>query len=90
MRAQLGEQTFDLRPGMLLHMPLGVAHGFKNVTDKPARLMLTYAPGGFERLFLEFGKPAQRSDTTPAVFTKDEVQRAIAASEKYGIFRERK
>jgi hypothetical protein len=75
---------------MLLHMPLGVPHGFKNVTDKPARMLLTYAPGGFEKLFLEFGKPARRGDTTPAVFTKDEVQRALAASEKYGVYRERK
>ena len=90
MRAQLGEQTFDLKPGMLLHMPLGVPHGFKNVTDKPARMMLTYAPGGFEKLFLEFGKPARRGDTTPAVFTKDEVQRALAAAEKYGAYRGRK
>ena len=87
VRAMLDDQTFDLEPGSLLHMPLGIPHAFKNVSDKPARLVLTYTPGGFERLFLEFGKPAKRGDTTPPKFTEDEVKRTLAAAEGYGVFR---
>jgi quercetin dioxygenase-like cupin family protein len=90
VRATLGDQTFDLKTGSLLHMPLGVPHSFKNLSDKPARLLLSYAPGGFEKLFLEFGKPAKWGDTTPAKFTEEEVKNALAASERYGVFRVKK
>jgi hypothetical protein len=87
VRATLGDQTFDLKLGALLHMPLGVPHSFKNVSDKPARLVLTYTPGGLEKLFLEFGKPAKRGETMPPNFTEEEIKKTLAAAERYGVFR---
>jgi quercetin dioxygenase-like cupin family protein len=86
VRATLGDRTFDVGTGTLVHMPLGVPHGFKNVSDRPARLMMTYTPGGFEKCFLETGKAARPDDVTPPSFTAEEQERALALMKRFGVF----
>jgi mannose-6-phosphate isomerase-like protein (cupin superfamily) len=86
VRATLGDRTFDVRPGTLVHMPLGVPHGFKNVSAGPARLLMTYTPGGFESCFLEAGKPARPDDVSPPSFTAEEQERALAVMKRRGVF----
>jgi quercetin dioxygenase-like cupin family protein len=85
VRATLGDRTFDVATGTLIHMPRGVPHGFKNVTDRPARLLMTYTPGGFDKFHLEFGKPAKQSDRNPPTFTAEEKRSARAAAARYGL-----
>jgi mannose-6-phosphate isomerase-like protein (cupin superfamily) len=48
-----GEITLDavdgsttVRPGSFVHLPRGVAHGFRNVSDIPARMLVVTTPGG--------------------------------------------
>jgi quercetin dioxygenase-like cupin family protein len=48
-----GEVTFEcdegivhLRPGGYIHLPRGCRHGFRNETDKPARMLVLGSPGG--------------------------------------------
>jgi mannose-6-phosphate isomerase-like protein (cupin superfamily) len=85
VRATVGERTVDVGPGTLVHMPLGVPHGFQNVSDKPARLLMTYTPGGFERYFLETGKSARPDDVNPPTFTAQEIRRARAVAKGLGV-----
>ena len=51
----------ELGPGRAAFMPRGVVHAFKNVGDKPSRMLLTTTPSGFEKFFArcaeEFAKP---------------------------------
>lgn len=45
-------QRSVLRAGDLLVVPRGCRHAFRNFSGKPARMMVTVTPGGFEsRLF---------------------------------------
>jgi quercetin dioxygenase-like cupin family protein len=85
VRATLGDRTFDVGMGTLVHMPRGVPHGFKNVSDRPARLLMTYTPGGFEKCFLETGKLARPDDVTPPSFTAEEKERALALMKRFGV-----
>lgn len=36
-------------PGAFLRIPARVTHDFRNLTDRPARLLNFFIPGGFER-----------------------------------------
>ncbi len=85
IRAWLGGKQYDLKTGDFVHMPRGVEHYFKNVSDVPARALLTYTPGGFERWFLEVGKPATPELNAAPEVTADDIQRAITSAQEFGV-----
>jgi quercetin dioxygenase-like cupin family protein len=41
----VGEQTFELGPGELLHIPRGTCHGFANESDSVCRFVCILTPG---------------------------------------------
>ena len=85
LRAWLGGQQHDLKAGDFVHMPRGVEHYFKNVSSKPTRMLLTYTPGGFEQWFLDVGIPVSAGSDPPPSNTSAEIQKAVAAAQKYGV-----
>lgn len=86
LEAQLGDQIATVTPGTFIHMARGTPHRFKNLKDKPARMLLSYTPGGFEKWFFEIGTPAPSGASTPPPHpSAEEVQRALAAAERFGV-----
>lgn len=85
LRAWLGGKEHDLSTGDFVHMPRGVEHYFKNLTDKPTRLLLTYTPGGFEQWFLDVGTPVNNDETTPPKITPKDIEKAISEARRYGV-----
>jgi quercetin dioxygenase-like cupin family protein len=85
LRAWLGGKQYDLKLGDFVHMPRGVQHYFKNMSDKPTRLLLSYTPGGFEKWFLEVGTPLKEGEPTPPPITRDDIKRAVAAAKMFGV-----
>ena len=71
-------------------MPRGVQHYLKNVSEKPTRLLLSYPPGGFEQWFLDIGTPVSGIGEKPPEIKPDDIKRAVAAAEKYGVKFEKK
>jgi quercetin dioxygenase-like cupin family protein len=57
-----GGDWSEVTNGGMVFMPRGVVHAFKNVGDKPARMVLVAVPSGLETFFAlcaeEFSKPA--------------------------------
>jgi quercetin dioxygenase-like cupin family protein len=51
----------EIGVGGAAFIPRGVVHAFKNVGDRPSRMLLTTTPSGFEKFFArcvnEFAKP---------------------------------
>lgn len=90
LRAWLGGKQYDVATGDFVHMPRGVQHYFKNVSDKPTRLLLSYTPGGFEQWFIDIGKPVTDKDEGPPQITPEDIKRAVVAAEKYGVKFEKK
>jgi quercetin dioxygenase-like cupin family protein len=83
--AFLDGKNYDVKAGAWVHMPRGVEHYFKNVSDKPTRMILTYTPGGFEKWFLEVGTPVKEGDSEPPPATAEDIKKAVTAAAKYSF-----
>jgi len=57
---QVGGQLVLAKPGTYVFIPPGVPHNIANVSDKPARMLLTVSPPGFEHYFEELMKLVTR------------------------------
>jgi quercetin dioxygenase-like cupin family protein len=87
-----GEITFtiDGKPliataGMFANMPVGMPHSFKNESSRPAKMLISIAPAGLEKMFFEFGVPVPQGATTAPPPSKEEIEKLIAVAPKYGI-----
>lgn len=85
LRAWLGGKQYDVKVGDFVHMPRGVQHYFKNLSDEPTRLLLTYTPGGFEQWFLDIGKAATPGSKVSPEITEDDIKKAVAQAQKYSV-----
>lgn len=85
LRAWLDGKQYDVKAGDFVHMPRGVEHYFKNVTDDPTRLLLSYTPGGFEQWFLDVGTPAAPDSKTAPATTPEDIKKAVAEAQRYGV-----
>ena len=50
---RLGDELIVAGPGDFVNVPKGVVHNFRNLTDQPLRMILTFTPAGIERFFEE-------------------------------------
>ena len=82
---QIGDQTVVATAGMFANMPVGVAHSFKNESDHPARMVVTLAPAGLEKMFLEFGVPLDEGATSAPPPTMAEIEKLLQIAPDYGI-----
>jgi quercetin dioxygenase-like cupin family protein len=53
VRLYNGEQWIEARPGDFLHVPPGGVHGFRNVADEPASMLLMFTPGAPREAYFE-------------------------------------
>ena len=82
---QLGNQRLVATPGMFVNMPVGTPHSFTNESSRPARMIISVAPAGLERMFFEFGVPLAEGATAALPPTKEEIEKLLAVAPKYGI-----
>jgi quercetin dioxygenase-like cupin family protein len=87
-----GEITFTINgerivatAGTFANMPVGTPHSFKNESNKPARMLISVAPAGLERMFFEVGVPLAEGATTASPPTKEEIENLLAIAPRYGI-----
>jgi quercetin dioxygenase-like cupin family protein len=71
--------------GMFANMPVGTPHSFKNESNKPARMLISVAPAGLEKMFFEVGVPLAEGATTALPPTKEEIEKLLAIAPTYGI-----
>jgi quercetin dioxygenase-like cupin family protein len=87
-----GEITFTINgervvatAGMFANMPVGTPHSFKNESNKPAKMLISVAPAGLEKMFFEVGVPVPQGATTAPPPTKEETEKLLAVAPGYGI-----
>jgi quercetin dioxygenase-like cupin family protein len=87
-----GEITFQVNDkravatkGMFINMPVGTPHSFKNESNKPAKMLISVAPAGLEKMFIEVGVPLPEGATTALPPIKEEIEKLLAVAPKYGI-----
>jgi quercetin dioxygenase-like cupin family protein len=86
-----GEITFTVNgeqiiatAGTFANMPVGSLHSFKNATDKTARMIISVAPAGLEKMFFEVGDPVKLGHTPPPP-SKAEIEKLLAVAPSYGV-----
>lgn len=82
---QVGDEKITARPGTFIQGPRGIAHTFKNNTQRPARILGFVTPAGFENFFKEFARPVASFDSPAIPASKDEIDKLLAAAPKYGL-----
>jgi quercetin dioxygenase-like cupin family protein len=81
----IGDQRLVASAGMFANMPVGTPHSFKNESGNPARMLISVAPAGLEKIFFEVGVPVPPGATTAAPPTQEVIERLLAAAPRYGI-----
>lgn len=85
MTFQLGKDRFVACEGTFVNMPVGSLHCFKNESDKTARLLISLAPAGLERMFLEVGTPLSRDVETAPPPNHADIEKLLEAAPRYGV-----
>lgn len=87
-----GEMTFTVNSekivalaGMFANMPVGTPHSFKNESDRPAKMLISVAPAGLEKMFMEVGVPLAVGATKALPPNREEIEKLLAVAPKYGI-----
>ena len=81
----VGDQRLTASAGMFANMPVGTPHSFKNESGKAARMLISVAPAGLEKMFFEVGVAvASAADVAPPP-TPAEIERLLAAAPRYGV-----
>jgi len=81
------DRSDTVTPGGVVMLPRGVPHRFRNVGDRPCRMLLLFLPGGFERYFLEIGMPVGdgRERPQPSEYPAQIANAVRVATDRYGI-----
>jgi quercetin dioxygenase-like cupin family protein len=82
---QVGEERIVATAGMFANMAVGTPHSFRNEGSQPARMLISVAPAGLEKMFFEFGVPLPEGSTTALPPTKEEIEKLLAVAPNYGI-----
>lgn len=81
----IGEERVVATAGMFANMPVGTPHSFKNESSHPAKMLISVAPAGLEKMFFEFGVSVPQGATTAPPPTKEEIEKLLAIAPRYGI-----
>jgi len=85
LRYRVDGRTIDASAGSLLYFPKGTPEWFENTTDRPARLLITYSPGGMDRFFREVAEPATRREVPPPPTTAPDFNHLKEVASRYGL-----
>jgi mannose-6-phosphate isomerase-like protein (cupin superfamily) len=81
----VGDKRLVATAGMFANMPVGTPHSFKNETSQSAKMLISVAPAGLEKMFFEVGVPLPEGSTTALPPTKEEIEKLLAVAPRYGI-----
>lgn len=70
-------------PGTIVRMPRGIPHSTQVTGDGTARALMLFAPGGFERFFIEAGTSTDRRELPPP--SLPDPARLAAIGKKYDV-----
>ncbi|MDF2626193.1 MAG: hypothetical protein K0R39_24 [Symbiobacteriaceae bacterium] len=76
-------QTIKATSGAFVFLPRRIAHGFRIVGDRPARMLVWVFPAGFEQFFIALSEPAQSLTLPP--FKSHDMARVMEQSERFGL-----
>src|SRR5262245_47149081 len=85
LRFVVENKSFDAGAGSLLYFPKGTLEHFENTTDKSARVLVFYIPGGMDKFFQEAAEPAKTRSLPPPSSAPPDIARLTQIAKKYGL-----
>ena len=85
LRITVDGEPFVAHRGDFVNLPIGSLHSFTNATDKPAKMLITLAPSGLEKMFVEIGHPVSPDATTASPPTPEELAQLPTVAARYGV-----
>ncbi len=82
---QIGDKRLVATAGTFANMPVGTPHFFKNETNRTAKMLISVAPAGLEKMFFEVGQPVPVGSTTAPPPTKEDIEKLLAIAPRYGV-----
>jgi quercetin dioxygenase-like cupin family protein len=82
IEATFREEKSTVGAGETLSIPANAPHSFKNVSNRPARLLCICAPAGQEDFFAEVGVKVSERTTPPPKASQEEQERFIKKAEE--------
>jgi mannose-6-phosphate isomerase-like protein (cupin superfamily) len=76
-----GERLITARAGDFVFIPRGTLHRFRNTGVDAARMVFLFTPAGFDKFFLEAGKPAVAG--VPPQWDEDDDLRVLEIAPRY-------
>ena len=71
--------------GSWITLARGSVHHFKNISPRPAKMLILATPAGLDQFFLEAGREAEDTSPESGAATSDDRARLLAIAPKYGI-----
>lgn len=86
VEVQSEEGIYTATQGAYIVIPKGgIVHGFRNKSDKPAKLLCVVVPSGLEEMFLELGVPVAAGEFLPPPVMDDAMKKKVGdLLKKYG------
>jgi quercetin dioxygenase-like cupin family protein len=81
----IADQALVATAGTFANMPIGTPHSFTNASNRLAKMLISVAPAGLEKMFFEFGVPVAQGATTAPPPTKAEIEKLLEVAPRYGI-----
>ncbi|MCA9106559.1 MAG: cupin domain-containing protein [Planctomycetales bacterium] len=78
-------RRFTVGPGGFVGLPVGSLHCFKNESNQPARMIISVAPAGLERMFFEVGTPLPSGATEALPPSPEEIEKLMRIAPNYGV-----
>lgn len=85
MTFTLGEERILAGEGTFLNMPVGSLHSFRNESGQMARMLISVAPAGLEKMFFEIGQPLADDVKTAPPPSQAEIEKLLEAAPRYGL-----
>jgi mannose-6-phosphate isomerase-like protein (cupin superfamily) len=72
-------EWLEAGPGAFVYGPRDIAHGFKVIGERPARMLVMCTPAGFEQFILDQAAPIEEPPSPP------DMGRLMMLAERHGI-----
>jgi quercetin dioxygenase-like cupin family protein len=82
---RLGDERIVAGPGDFVNVPKGVLHCFRNFSDAPVTMILTFTPAGIEHFFQETLERAYDITATAPDNLEEVGRRYAEAAPRYGM-----
>lgn len=79
VKFQLKDQIITATPGTFVNVPKGQTHAYRNLEDKPARMIIQGIPSGLDKLIEDTSRPGTDISAAFPLFTDEGLDKIVQA-----------